>query len=44
VEAYLRETLTREAWECFCNQIPKDRMTTLIDLVEAAKRRWKDSE
>jgi hypothetical protein len=44
VEAYLCENLTKEAWERFCSQVPKDRMTTLIDLVKAAKRRRKESE
>jgi hypothetical protein len=39
VEAYLRETLGGEAWGRFCSQAPRDRMTTLLDLVEAAKRR-----
>lgn len=39
VEAYLRETLTPDLWERFCGQLPKDRMTTLIDLVDAARRR-----
>ena len=39
VEEYLRETLTPEAWERFCGQTPKDRMTTLLDIVEAARRR-----
>jgi hypothetical protein len=39
VEAYLRKTLTAEAWERFCRQVPQDRMTTLVDLVDAAKRR-----
>jgi hypothetical protein len=28
-----------EAWERFCRQIPKDRMTTLLEIVEAAKKR-----
>ena len=44
VEAYLRDTLPSEAWERFCRQVPKDRMTTLIDLAEAAKRRRKMKE
>jgi len=39
VEEYLCETLTPESWERFCGQTPKDRMTTLLDIVEAAKRR-----
>ena len=44
VEAYLRETLPPGAWEQFCRQVPKDRMTTLIDLADAAKRRRKQKE
>jgi hypothetical protein len=39
VEAYLRETLGPEAWERFCAQVPKDRLTTLLGLAEAARRR-----
>ena len=39
VEDYLRNTLSPEAWERFCGQAPRDRMTTLIDVAEAAKRR-----
>jgi hypothetical protein len=42
VETCLRETMTPETWECFCEQVPKDRMTMLIDVVEAAKRRRKE--
>ncbi len=44
VEAYLRETLTPEAWERFCGQSPKDRVTTLLDCAEAAKRRLETKE
>jgi hypothetical protein len=44
VEDYLRESLSPEAWERFCRQVPKDRMATLIDLAEAAKRRRKSEE
>lgn len=44
VEAYLRKTLPPGTWERFCRQVPKDRMTTLIDLAEAAKRRRKPEE
>jgi hypothetical protein len=44
VEAYLREVLTPDAWERFCGQIPKDRVTTLLDFVEAAKQRLKPKE
>jgi len=39
VETYLRNTLAPDLWERFCSQVPKDRVTTLLDLVEAAKRR-----
>ena len=39
VEAYLRETMIPEVWERFCGQVPQDRITMLLDLVEAAKRR-----
>lgn len=44
VETYLRETLIPDLWERFCGQIPKDRMTTLIDLVDAARRRQNESK
>lgn len=44
VEAYLREALAPEAWERFYSQIPKDRVTTLLDHIEAAKRRLKPEE
>jgi len=30
-----------EAWERFCGQTPKDRMTTILDIVEAARKRKK---
>jgi hypothetical protein len=42
VEETLRETLPPEAWERFRSQMPKDRMATLLDLVEAAKQRRKN--
>ncbi len=44
VEAYLRKTLTPEAWERFCGQMQKDRVTTLLDLAGAAKRRLKPNQ
>jgi hypothetical protein len=44
VEAYLRRMLAPEAWECFCSRVPKDRMTTLIDLAETARQRRKNKE
>lgn len=42
VEAYLREALPTEAWERFSRMAPADKMTTLIDLIEQAKKRTKD--
>jgi len=42
IEDYLREVMTKEAWERFCSQIPKDRMETLIDQVEQARHRGKE--
>lgn len=39
VETYLRERLTKEDWDRCFNQPPKDKMTTLIELIEATKKR-----
>jgi hypothetical protein len=39
VEAFLRKTLTQEEWDLCFNRLPKDRMTTLIEIIEAAKKR-----
>jgi hypothetical protein len=44
VAAYVRETLTPEAWGRFCSQVPKDRMTTLVELAETAKELKKPQE
>jgi hypothetical protein len=33
--------LTPEVWDRFRSEVPKDRMTTLLDSVEAAKQRRK---
>jgi hypothetical protein len=41
IEQYLRETMTEESWNAFVGQMPKDKITTLIELVEAAKKRAK---
>lgn len=41
VETYLKENLSAEAWERFSGQTPKDKVSTLIELVEAAKMRAK---
>jgi hypothetical protein len=44
VEAYLRERLTESEWDRCFNQPPKEKMTTLIELIEAAKKRKARSE
>lgn len=41
VETYLRDTLAPDLWDRFCGQVPRERMTTLLDIVDAAKRRQK---
>ena len=41
VEERLRSALTPEAWERFCGQVPKDRMTSLLEIAEAAAKRRK---
>lgn len=41
VEAYLRENMSVDEWERFSRQIPPDKMTTLIDLIDKAKARVK---
>jgi hypothetical protein len=33
--------LTPEVWDRFRSEVPKDRMTTLLDIVESAKQRQK---
>jgi hypothetical protein len=30
--------MTEESWNAFVGQMPKDKITTLIELVEAAKK------
>ena len=39
VEQYLRGTMTEESWNAFVSDMPKDKITTLIELIEAAKKR-----
>ena len=39
VESYLRGKLTQAEWDCCFNRPPKDKMTTLIELIESAKKR-----
>jgi hypothetical protein len=39
VEEYLRNRLTSEDWERCFNQNPKEKISTLIELIEAAKNK-----
>jgi len=39
VESHLRGTLAPASWERFCGQAPRDRIATLIDMVEAVRQR-----
>ncbi|PIV07006.1 MAG: hypothetical protein COS57_01390 [Syntrophobacterales bacterium CG03_land_8_20_14_0_80_58_14] len=41
VEEYLHEALTPEVWDRFRSEAPKDRLTTLLDIVDAARQRRK---
>jgi hypothetical protein len=39
VEQYLRASMTTDTWDSFVGQMPKDKITTLMELIEEAKRR-----
>jgi hypothetical protein len=41
VESYLRTRLTQQQWERYFKQRPKEKVVTLIELIEAAKNRTK---
>ncbi|HYA15705.1 MAG TPA: hypothetical protein VEF33_15320 [Syntrophales bacterium] len=38
VEQHLRESMTTASWNNFVLKVPKDKVTTLIELIEEAKR------
>jgi len=38
VEDYLRKRLTDADWECCFNKKPKEKILTLLELIEAAKK------
>jgi hypothetical protein len=38
VETYLQESLGGTKWEIFCLQVPRDKVATLIDLAQTAKK------
>jgi hypothetical protein len=39
VESYLMKQMAPEDWERFSQQQPQDKVTNLLDLIEAAKKR-----
>lgn len=39
VEVFLKSVLTEADWETWTNQKPKEKMTSLLELIEAAKER-----
>jgi hypothetical protein len=39
VEASLRSILDEDQWKRWCQQTPKEKMTSLIELIEGAKQR-----
>jgi len=41
VEEYLKKSMTADLWNDFLCQVPKDKITTLIELIDAAKNRAK---
>ncbi len=42
VEDFLKEKMAPEAWEEFCQQKSRDKVGSLIELIEAAKKRGKN--
>jgi len=44
VESYLMSRMSQEDWERFSRKIPKDKLTTIIELVEAARKRAKPDD
>jgi hypothetical protein len=44
VAAFLQEALSPEEWEAVCNRRPPQKMLTLVELIEQAKKRTKDEE
>jgi len=37
IECFLKEKLAPEKWDSFINLLPKDKITNIIELIEAAK-------
>jgi hypothetical protein len=43
VESFLHKNMTDRDWQKFNNAQPKDKVTSLIEIIEAAKRKNEDS-
>ncbi len=43
VESFLHKNMTDQDWANFNNAQPKDKVSTLIEIIEAAKRKNEDS-
>lgn len=39
VESYLIGRMSQESWERFSRKVPKDKLSNIIELVEAAKKK-----
>jgi hypothetical protein len=39
VESFLHKNMTVQDWESFNNTQPKDKVTSMIEIIEAAKRK-----
>jgi hypothetical protein len=44
VEAFLKSILSEDDWERWVSQNPKEKMTTLLELIEEAKKRLQAEE
>jgi hypothetical protein len=44
VEGFLQSILEKEDWDRWSNQKPKEKMDTLLELIEAAKQRLQGGE
>jgi hypothetical protein len=42
VEAFLKSILEKEEWDRWSHQKPKEKMVTLLELIEAAKQRLQE--
>lgn len=44
VEHYLRNSMSEEAWDRFTKYTPRDKIATLVELIEKAKRAKKEEK